>query len=103
MIPISWPVSILALGPDVYKRQVSYLMYNIMNIFPDKEDEFYPNGCSLIFRKSEIGEPFDPDYFYYGEDTYLGLKARFMGMRIKFAKDSIAVSYTHLDVYKRQG
>ena len=78
--------------PDKYYEtngSVSYLMYNIMNIFPDREDEFYPNGCSLIFRKSEIGEPFDPDYFYYGEDTYLGLKARFMGMRIKFAKDSI--------------
>ncbi len=68
---------------------ISYLMYNIMNIFPDKEDEFYPNGCSLIFRKSEIGMPFDADYFYYGEDTYLGLKARFMGMKIRFVKESI--------------
>lgn len=68
---------------------VSYLMYNIMNIFPDIEDEFYPNGCSVIFRKSEIGEPFDSDYFYYGEDVYLGLKARFMGMNVKFVKDSI--------------
>ncbi len=68
---------------------VSYLMYNIMNIFPNIEDEFYPNGCSLIFRKSEIGEPFDKDYFYYGEDVYLGLKARFMGMSIKFVNDSI--------------
>lgn len=68
---------------------VSYLMYNIMNIFPDKEDEFYPNGCSLIFRRSEIGIPFDADYFYYGEDTYLGLKARFIGMKIRFVKESI--------------
>lgn len=68
---------------------VSYLMYNVMNIFPEREDEFYPNGCSLIFRKSEIGLPFDPDYFYYGEDTYLGLKARFMGMNIRFVKDSV--------------
>lgn len=68
---------------------VSYLMYNVMNIFPEREDEFYPNGCSLIFRKSEIGLPFDPDYFYYGEDTYLGLKARFMGMKVKFVKESV--------------
>lgn len=68
---------------------VSYLMYNIMNIFPDIDDEFYPNGCSLIFRKSEIGIPFDDDYFFYGEDVYLGLKARFKGMRIKFVKSSI--------------
>jgi len=68
---------------------VSYLMYNIMNIFKNPEDEFYPNGCSLIFRKSEIGEPFDSSYFYYGEDVYLGLRARFMGMKIKFVKDSV--------------
>jgi len=68
---------------------VSFMMYNIMNIFENIEDEFYPNGCSLIFRKSEIGEPFDSDYFYYSEDLYLGLKARFMGMKIKFVKESV--------------
>jgi GT2 family glycosyltransferase len=68
---------------------VSYLMYNIMNIFENSEDEFYPNGCSLIFRKSETGEPFDSDYFYYGEDVYLGLKARFSGMKVKFEKKSV--------------
>lgn len=68
---------------------VSYMMYNIMNIFRNSEDEFYPNGCSLIFRKSEISEPFDEDYFYYSEDLYLGLKARFCGMKVKFVKESI--------------
>ena len=68
---------------------VSFLMYNVMNVFDSIEDEFYPNGCSVIFRKSEIGEPFDSDYFYYGEDVYLGLKARFMGMKVKFVKDSL--------------
>ncbi len=68
---------------------VSYLMYNIMNIFPDIVNEFYPNGCSLIFRKSEIGIPFDEDYFFYGEDVYLGLKARFKGMKVKFVKNSV--------------
>lgn len=68
---------------------VSYGMYNIMNIFNNIEDEFYPNGCSLIFRKSQIGLPFDSDYFYYSEDLYLGLKARFLGMNVKFVKDSV--------------
>ena len=68
---------------------VSYMMYNIMNVFNETEEEFYPNGCSLIFRKSEIGIPFDDDYFYYGEDVYLGLKARFMGLKIKFVKNSV--------------
>lgn len=78
--------------PEKYYKtngSVSYMMYNIMNIFPDIEDEFYPNGCSVIFRQSEIGVPFDSDYFFYGEDVYLGLKARFKGMKIKFVKDSV--------------
>lgn len=82
--------------PEKYYKtngSVSYLMYNIMNIFPDIEDEFYPNGCSLIFRKSEIGEPFDSDYFYYSEDVYLGLRARFAGMNIKFVKGSVVHHY----------
>jgi GT2 family glycosyltransferase len=65
------------------------LMYNVMNIFENIEDEFYPNGCSLIFRKSELRVPFDSDYFYYSEDLSLGLKARFSGMKVKFAKDSV--------------
>ncbi|NOS83668.1 MAG: glycosyltransferase family 2 protein [Ignavibacteria bacterium] len=78
--------------PEKYYKtngSVSYLMYNIMNIFPDITDEFYPNGCSMIFRKSELGIPFDDDYFFYGEDVYLGLKARFKGMKIKFVKSSL--------------
>lgn len=83
------------INPKYYESNgsVSYAMYNVMNAFSNIEDEFYPNGCSLIFRKSEIGEPFDSDYFYYGEDVYLGLKARFMGLRIKFVKDSKVFHY----------
>jgi len=79
------------INPKYYESNgsVSYCMYNVMNIFENIEEEFYPNGCSLIFRKSEVPVPFDSDYFYYSEDLYLGLKARFSGMKVKFAKDSI--------------
>ena len=79
------------INPKYYESNgsVSYCMYNVMNIFKNIEDEFYPNGCSLIFRKSEIPVPFDSDYFYYSEDLYLGLKARFAGMKIKFIKGSV--------------
>ena len=78
-------------NPKYYESNgsVSYGMYNVMNIFDNIADEFYPNGCSLIFRKSEIGVPFDNDYFYYSEDLYLGLKARFLGMKVKFVKESV--------------
>jgi GT2 family glycosyltransferase len=78
-------------NPKYYESNgsISFGMYNVMNIFDNIEDEFYPNGCSLIFRKSEIGVPFDSDYFYYSEDLYLGLKARFLGMKVKFIKESV--------------
>jgi len=77
-------------NPKYYESNgsVSFCMYNVMNIFENPEDEFYPNGCSLIFRKSEIRLPFDSDYFYYSEDLYLGLKARFSGLKIRFVKES---------------
>jgi hypothetical protein len=79
------------IDPKYYESNgsVSYGMYNVMNIFDNIEDEFYPNGCSLIFRKSEIAVPFDSDYFYYSEDLYLGLKARFLGMKVRFVKESV--------------
>jgi len=79
------------INPKYYETNgsVSYVMYNVMNIFERIEDEFYPNGCSVAFRMSEILVPFDSDYFFYGDDLYMGLKARFMGLRIKFVKDSI--------------
>ncbi|MGA2667284.1 MAG: glycosyltransferase family 2 protein [Ignavibacteria bacterium] len=79
------------IDPKYYETNgsVSYLMYNVMNIFENIEDEFYPNGCSVIFRKSEIPVPFDGDYFFYSEDLYLGLLSRFMGMKVRFVKDSL--------------
>ncbi len=79
------------IDPRYYESNgsVSYLMYNVMNIFENPEDEFYPNGCSLIFRRSEMPQPFDGDYFYYSEDLYLGLKARFAGLKIKFVRQSV--------------
>jgi GT2 family glycosyltransferase len=77
--------------PEKYYKtngSVSYLMYNVMNVF-DNSEIFYPNGCSVIFRKSEVGYPFDESYYYYGEDVYLGLMARFRGMKVVFARDSV--------------
>ncbi len=76
------------INPKYYETNgsVSFGMYNVMNVFDNIEDEFYPNGCSLIFRKSEIPVPFDPDYFYYSEDLYLGLKVRFIGDENKICK-----------------
>ena len=45
---------------------------------------FYFAGCSVVLDKSRLGEPFDKDYFIYGEDTALGWRARLMGQPVAF-------------------
>ncbi len=67
---------------------INFLGYNIMRIFENPTDIFYAGGASLIFRKSVLGLPFDDDYFVYGEDVYLGLRARFMGYDVKHTNES---------------
>lgn len=77
--------------PDLfYERNgtLNFLGHNVMLAFEDPMDIFFCTGCSLIFRKSEIGEPFDPDYFAYAEDSYLGFRARFAGGKVRHAPES---------------
>lgn len=64
-----------------YERNgsINLVGHNIMRIFAMPGNTFFCSGASLAFRKSVFGEPFDPEYFLYGEDVYLGLRARFMG------------------------
>ena len=49
---------------------------------------FMASGCSMMFRKKVIPEPFDGDYFMYGEDTYTAWLARLKGYDVKIAPDS---------------
>lgn len=77
--------------PDLfYERNgtVNLLGHNVMLAFEDPRDLFSCTGCSLIFRRSEFGHPFDGDYFAYAEDVYFGLRARFAGRRVRHTNDS---------------
>jgi GT2 family glycosyltransferase len=67
-----------------YERNgsINILCHNIMRVFAQPGNIFYGGGASLIFRKDVLGLPFDDEYFAYVEDLYLGLRARFMGLRI---------------------
>ena len=56
------------------------------NIFYEKSppshnlpDTFGIKGVSFIYRKSLANPPFDPDYFIYGEDLYLGWLLKLKG------------------------
>ena len=68
---------------------INFLGHNIMRRFERPENIFYGGGASLAFKPSLLGEPFDPDYFAYGEDVYLGLRARFRGYRVVHTNDSV--------------
>ena len=43
---------------------------------------FYLPGSQFMFDKELIGEPFDPDYFIYAEDIYLGWLIWLRGYRV---------------------
>ena len=52
----------------------------------------YPCGACMILRKSmlvKIGL-FDPNYFFYHDDTDLGMRARIAGFKIMYVPSSIA-------------
>ncbi len=74
-----------------YERNgsVNLVGHNIMRIFTLPENTFFCSGASLVFRKAVFGEPFDPEYFLYGEDVYLGLRARFMGFQPRHVRESV--------------
>ena len=48
------------------------------------KEQFYYSGCSEVLDKTRLGEPFDGDYFLYGEDTSLSWRARLMGLPLAF-------------------
>lgn len=76
---------------EYYERNgsVNFLGHNIMRKFENPENVFFAGGASLIFRKDLFGVPFDDEYFAYGEDVYLSLRARFMGHRVKHTNASV--------------
>lgn len=49
---------------------------------------FFASGCSMLFDKKVIGEPFPKEYFAYSEDAYAGWKARLLGYDVRIAPES---------------
>jgi len=58
----------------------------------DKEEEvFFPSGCAALYRKKMLDEIgfFDPDFFAYGDDTDVGLKARLAGWKCLYVPTAV--------------
>ncbi len=58
----------------------------------DREEEvFFPSGCAALYSKKMLDEIgyFDADFFAYGDDTELGLRARLAGWKCLFVPSSV--------------
>jgi GT2 family glycosyltransferase len=55
------------------------------------EEVFFPSGCAALYSKKMLDEIgyFDPDFFAYGDDTELGLRARLAGWKCLFVPSSV--------------
>jgi GT2 family glycosyltransferase len=54
----------------------------------DSEDEvFFPDGCAALYRRRMLDDIglFDEQFFAYGDDAELGLRARWRGWRCRYA------------------
>lgn len=67
---------------------VSVVGHPIPNVARDPSEPFYATGCSLVFKREVFGEPFDPVFFAYYEDTLLSWRARLRGYRVTRALGS---------------
>jgi GT2 family glycosyltransferase len=65
------------------------LGYNIMRVFTDLSSVFFAGGASVMFRRSEVPQPFLPEYFLYHEDVYLSWRMRLAGRDVRMAQRSL--------------
>jgi GT2 family glycosyltransferase len=58
----------------------------------DREEEvLWPDGCAAMYRKEMLDRigGFDEDFFAYGDDAELGLRARIAGWKCLYAPDAV--------------
>ena len=55
------------------------------------EEVLFPDGCAAMYRRAMIESigGFDEDFFAYGDDAELGLRARIAGWRCLYAPDAV--------------
>ena len=77
--------------PDAYALgtgTISVIGHPVPSVLDDVEHPFYASGCSLAFKRGLFGEPFDPLFFAYYEDTVLSWRAHLRGYRVARALGS---------------
>jgi GT2 family glycosyltransferase len=59
--------------------------------FDREEEVLWPDGCAALYRKQMLDEigGFDEDFFAYGDDAELGLRARIAGWKCVYAPRAV--------------
>ena len=59
--------------------------------FDREEEVLWPDGCAAIYRKKMLDGigGFDEDFFAYGDDAELGLRARIAGWRCLYTPEAV--------------
>jgi GT2 family glycosyltransferase len=59
--------------------------------FDRQEEVLWPDGCAAMYRKSmlDVIGGFDEDFFAYGDDAELGLRARIAGWRCLYVPGAV--------------
>jgi GT2 family glycosyltransferase len=59
--------------------------------FDRLEEALWPDGCAAMYRKRMLDEigGFDEDFFAYGDDAELGLRARLAGWNCLYVPDAV--------------
>jgi len=78
-------------GIGIINGSLNILGYNTLDVFKDLEKKFYSGTCSMIIKNKILKEYCDPDYFFYGEDEYLGWKLRLLGYNIERSPKSVVM------------
>jgi GT2 family glycosyltransferase len=59
--------------------------------FDREEEVLWPDGCAAMYRKQMLDRigGFDEDFFAYGDDAELGLRARIAGWKCLYTPDAV--------------
>ena len=73
--------------------------------FDREEEVLWPDGCAAMYRKRMLDEigGFDEDFFAYGDDAELGLRARIAGLALSLHSAGGGAAPSQLDPGERLG
>jgi GT2 family glycosyltransferase len=59
--------------------------------YDNEEEVFFASGCAALYLKKMLNEIgfFDPDFFAYGDDTDIGLRARLAGWKCLYVPSAV--------------